>query len=77
MFDGKDGFISPDNFSIETKGDQPFQNDGSQAIHVDSLGHGLYAFINGELAGVPFNQILLLLFFAFGVTTTIYHLTFY
>ncbi|KAL8516052.1 hypothetical protein ACS0TY_014649 [Phlomoides rotata] len=39
------------SLSIETKGDELFQKDGSQAIHVDSLGHGLYAFINGELAG--------------------------
>lgn len=41
---------------------------------MDSLGHGLYAFINGELAGLAFNQIpfLFLCFFAFVITATIY-----
>ncbi|KAK6144403.1 hypothetical protein DH2020_021223 [Rehmannia glutinosa] len=38
------------SLSIETKGDHPFVKDGSQTtLHVDSLGHALYAFINGEL----------------------------
>ncbi|KAK6144452.1 hypothetical protein DH2020_021272 [Rehmannia glutinosa] len=40
------------SLSIETKGDHPFVKDGSQTtLHVDSLGHALYAFINGELTG--------------------------
>ncbi|KAI3461445.1 hypothetical protein Pfo_018108 [Paulownia fortunei] len=40
------------SLSTETKGDEPFLKGGSQTIlHVDSLGHALYAFINGELAG--------------------------
>ncbi|KAK6138071.1 hypothetical protein DH2020_028186 [Rehmannia glutinosa] len=40
------------SLSIETKGDHPLLKDGSQMVlHVDSLGHALYAFINGKLAG--------------------------
>ncbi|KAL0417735.1 UNVERIFIED_CONTAM: Beta-galactosidase 8 [Sesamum radiatum] len=40
------------SLSIEMKGDEPFLEDGSQTVlHVDSLGHVLYAFINGKLAG--------------------------
>ncbi|KAL0460210.1 UNVERIFIED_CONTAM: Beta-galactosidase 8 [Sesamum latifolium] len=40
------------SLSIQMKGDEPFLEDGSQAVlHVDSLGHVLYAFINGKLAG--------------------------
>ncbi|KAG8387699.1 hypothetical protein BUALT_Bualt02G0048400 [Buddleja alternifolia] len=40
------------SLSIEMKGDEPFLNDGSQTVlHVDSLGHTLYAFVNGELKG--------------------------
>lgn len=39
-------------FSIETEGDDPFLQDESHSVlHIDSLGHVLYAFINGELAG--------------------------
>ncbi|KAJ8432740.1 hypothetical protein Cgig2_015658 [Carnegiea gigantea] len=41
-------------YSISTvmKGDEPFLQNGSQPVlHVESLGHGLYAFINGKLAG--------------------------
>ncbi|EYU36194.1 hypothetical protein MIMGU_mgv1a001958mg [Erythranthe guttata] len=32
--------------SVEAKGDQP-----QTVLHVNSLGHGIYAFVNGELAG--------------------------
>nr|GME21068.1 beta-galactosidase 8 [Ipomoea batatas] len=40
------------SLSIEIKGDEPFLQDGSQAVlHVQSLGHALHAFINGKLAG--------------------------
>ncbi|KAH6810404.1 beta-galactosidase 8 [Perilla frutescens var. frutescens] len=40
------------SLSIETKGDEPFLKDESQTVlRVNSLGHGLYAFINGQLAG--------------------------
>ncbi|KAJ4970437.1 hypothetical protein NE237_003536 [Protea cynaroides] len=36
----------------EIQGNEPFLQDGTQAIlHVESLGHALYAFINGKLAG--------------------------
>lgn len=39
------------SLSIDVKGDEPFL-DGSQTdLHVESLGHGLHAFINGKLAG--------------------------
>ncbi|KAI3822853.1 hypothetical protein L1987_10452 [Smallanthus sonchifolius] len=38
--------------SIEIKGDEPFLHDGSQTtLHVKSLGHVLYLFINGQLEG--------------------------
>lgn len=38
--------------SMNIKGDEPFLQDGSQTVlHVESLGHGLHAFINGKLAG--------------------------
>lgn len=38
--------------SIEIKGNEPFLQDGSQTVlHVQSLGHALYAFINKKLAG--------------------------
>ncbi|XP_019177910.1 PREDICTED: beta-galactosidase 8-like isoform X2 [Ipomoea nil] len=40
------------SLSIEIKGDEPFLQDGSQAVlHVQSLGHALHVFINGKLAG--------------------------
>ncbi|KAL2239454.1 beta-galactosidase 8 [Sesamum indicum] len=40
------------SLSVEMKGDEPFLGDGSQTVlHVDSLGHVLYAFINGKFAG--------------------------
>ncbi|GFQ04066.1 beta-galactosidase 8 [Phtheirospermum japonicum] len=40
------------SLSFEMKEVEPFLNDGSQTVlHVDSLGHGLYVFINGQLAG--------------------------
>ncbi|KAL0418191.1 UNVERIFIED_CONTAM: Beta-galactosidase 8 [Sesamum radiatum] len=40
------------SLSIETEGDEPFMQDGSQTVlHVDSLGHALYVFLNEELAG--------------------------
>ncbi|KAL3653064.1 Beta-galactosidase 8 [Castilleja foliolosa] len=40
------------SLSFEMKEVEPSLNDGSQtALHVDSLGHGLYVFINGHLAG--------------------------
>ncbi|XP_047939162.1 beta-galactosidase 8 [Salvia hispanica] len=40
------------SLSIETKGDEPFLEDGSQPVlHVDSLGHALNVFINGKVAG--------------------------
>ncbi|PIN14052.1 Beta-galactosidase [Handroanthus impetiginosus] len=36
----------------EIKGDEPFLEDGSQTtLHIDSLGHALFVFINGKLAG--------------------------
>lgn len=38
--------------SIEITGDEPFLMDKNQAIlHVESLGHVLHAFVNGEIAG--------------------------
>lgn len=38
--------------SVEVKGDEAFLKDGSQtALHIESLGHVLYAFVNGKLAG--------------------------
>ncbi|KAL0284093.1 UNVERIFIED_CONTAM: Beta-galactosidase 8 [Sesamum angustifolium] len=40
------------SLSIDTEGDEPFMQDGSQTVlHVDSLGHALYVFLNEELAG--------------------------
>ncbi|XXG74073.1 hypothetical protein AAC387_Pa07g2886 [Persea americana] len=40
------------SISTEIQGDEPFLLNGTQTIlHVESLGHGLHAFINGELAG--------------------------
>ncbi|KAF8403035.1 hypothetical protein HHK36_011130 [Tetracentron sinense] len=40
------------SLSTEIQGDEPFLQDGSQAVlHVESLGHVLHAFINGNLAG--------------------------
>ncbi|KAL1060048.1 hypothetical protein V6Z11_1Z131300 [Gossypium hirsutum] len=40
------------SLSMNIKGDEPFLQDGSQTVlHVESLGHGLHAFINGKLAG--------------------------
>lgn len=51
--------ISCDCFSVEIKGDEPFLINGSQTkLHVDSLGHGLYAFVNGQLAGNGKNMLL-------------------
>lgn len=44
-------------YSISTvmKGDEPFLQNGSQSVlHVESLGHGLHAFINGKLAASKF-----------------------
>ncbi|PPR86719.1 hypothetical protein GOBAR_AA33971 [Gossypium barbadense] len=39
------------SLSMNIKGDEPFLQDGSQTVlHVESLGHGLHAFINGKLA---------------------------
>lgn len=41
--------------SIVIKGDEPFLQNGSQSVlHVESLGHGLHAFINGKLAASKF-----------------------
>lgn len=41
---------------MQIKGDDPILKEESQAVlHVDSLGHGLYAFINGQLAGISCN----------------------
>ncbi|KAK4408517.1 Beta-galactosidase 8 [Sesamum angolense] len=41
-----------DYLCIETEGDEPFMQDGSQTVlHADSLGHALYVFLNEELAG--------------------------
>ncbi|CAH9072943.1 unnamed protein product [Cuscuta europaea] len=38
--------------SIDIKGDEPFLEDGSQAVlHVQSLGHALHAFVNGIHSG--------------------------
>lgn len=38
--------------STEMPGDEPFLQDGSQTVlHVESLGHALHAFINGNVAG--------------------------
>ncbi|GFQ04067.1 beta-galactosidase 8 [Phtheirospermum japonicum] len=40
------------SLSYEAKGVKSFLNDGSQTfLHIDSLGHVLYVFINGQLAG--------------------------
>ncbi|KAI3688189.1 hypothetical protein L1987_81899 [Smallanthus sonchifolius] len=40
------------SISIDIKGDEPFLHDGSQTtLHVKSLGHVLYLFINGQLEG--------------------------
>ncbi|EYU18852.1 hypothetical protein ABFS82_04G192500 [Erythranthe guttata] len=40
------------SLSVDTKGNEPFLEDGSETVlHVNSLGHALYAFINGELVG--------------------------
>ncbi|KAK2987762.1 hypothetical protein RJ640_016357 [Escallonia rubra] len=37
--------------STEIKGDEPFLQDGSQTVlHVESLGHVLYTFVNGKFA---------------------------
>ncbi|XP_031256445.1 beta-galactosidase 8 isoform X2 [Pistacia vera] len=41
-------------YSLSTvfKTDEPFLQDGSKTVlHVESLGHGLHAFVNGKLAG--------------------------
>ncbi|XP_044480670.1 beta-galactosidase 8 [Mangifera indica] len=41
-------------YSLSTvfKADEPFLQDGSKTVlHVESLGHGLHAFVNGKLAG--------------------------
>lgn len=38
--------------STQINGNDPLLRDGSQILlHVDSLGHALYAFVNGKLAG--------------------------
>lgn len=40
------------SLSLDIQGDEPFLQDGSQTVlHVQSLGHGLRAFVNGKLAG--------------------------
>ncbi|KAJ4848912.1 Beta-galactosidase 8 [Turnera subulata] len=40
------------SLSTTIKDDEPFLQDGSQIVlHVESLGHGLLAFVNGKLAG--------------------------
>ncbi|XAR59765.1 Beta-galactosidase [Bertholletia excelsa] len=40
------------SISFNIQGDDPFLQDGSQTVlHVESLGHALYAYINGKLAG--------------------------
>ncbi|XP_041990675.1 beta-galactosidase 8-like [Salvia splendens] len=40
------------SLSTTIKGDEPFLQDGSRTVlHVSSLGHGLYAFHNGQLVG--------------------------
>ncbi|XP_057953091.1 beta-galactosidase 8 [Malania oleifera] len=40
------------SLSTEVHADEPFLQDGSQTLlHVESLGHGLHAFVNGKLAG--------------------------
>ncbi|KAL0390513.1 UNVERIFIED_CONTAM: Beta-galactosidase 8 [Sesamum calycinum] len=50
-----------DYLCIETEGDEPFMQDGSQTVlHVDSLGHALYVFLNEELAGSPSSNLPLL-----------------
>ncbi|KAL9241232.1 hypothetical protein vseg_015363 [Gypsophila vaccaria] len=42
--------------SIVIKGDEPFLQNGSQAVlHVESLGHGLHAFVNGKLAATRYS----------------------
>ncbi|GAB2275102.1 Beta-galactosidase 8 [Dionaea muscipula] len=43
--------------SIGIKGDEPFlQNGSATVLHVESLGHGLHAFINGIRAGSKFGN---------------------
>lgn len=45
--------------SIIIKGNEPFLQNGSQTVlHVESLGHGLHAFINGKLAGRDYSFII-------------------
>nr|GLL43088.1 beta-galactosidase 8-like isoform X1 [Ipomoea trifida] len=40
------------SLSIDIEGDEPFLQDGSRAtLHVQSLGHALHAFINGNFTG--------------------------
>ncbi|KAG8655274.1 hypothetical protein MANES_04G022500v8 [Manihot esculenta] len=40
------------SLSTNINGDEPFLKDGTLTVlHVDSLGHGLHAFVNGKLAG--------------------------
>ncbi|XP_073137651.1 beta-galactosidase 8-like [Henckelia pumila] len=40
------------SMSTQINGNDPLLRDGSQLLlHVDSLGHALYAFVNGQLAG--------------------------
>ncbi|GAB4859211.1 Beta-galactosidase 8 [Ancistrocladus abbreviatus] len=45
------------SISIGIRGDEPFLQNGSQTtLHIESLGHGVYAFINGNLAGSKFGN---------------------